>query len=122
MAAYLSKSGDSPLYQCLIDKSDPECASVKFEIEGGATFGEIEAIISGIPHKADAEGGSRLHRIDVIMKSALRDIRFGEDEMTKIKVVIERQLQALRKDTEDSVTDVLLGETLQGESLVACCL
>jgi hypothetical protein len=118
LAVYLSDSQDSPLYQCLINKSEPDCTSLTFEIEGGATFGEIDAIISGIPHE-DGEGGSRLHQIDVTLVSALRNIKFGEDEMARIKIVIERQLQMLRKEAEDSVSDVLLGETLQGESFIS---
>lgn len=102
------------MHRRLIGKGEPDCTSITFEIEGGATFGEIDAIVNGIPYDGNAEEGS-LHRIHLIVKAALRDLEFGEDEMTRMKVIIERQLQTLRKRAEDSVSDILISPVLEGK-------
>jgi hypothetical protein len=89
--------------------------SINFEVEGGATYGEIDVTITGIPHDANAGAGSRLHRIDSIVKDALREIKFGEDEVTRMKTVVERKLQKIRKSAEESTTDILISAVIQGK-------
>lgn len=103
------------MHRRLICKGEPDCTSINFEVEGGATYGEIDVTINGIPHDANSGAGNRLHQIDLIVKDALREIKFGEDELTRMKIIVERNLQKLRKSAEESATDILINAVIQGK-------